>query len=187
MKNNITNPLIIEGEEYLRPRDAAEILKSQNIKLLNILSTFKRRIKKKSFIKKVDIESLVTFHKESELLKKEFAKKKTLMMVQYKKEMDIKVKELREKYAIPADVSTIMIEGKEYIEVRLAAEILDISLQKLNQLTCWNLIKRSYKKSRPWLLKSDVEKIKVEAGSGFEKICKKYSLRSSIEIKKPRT
>lgn len=160
--------MIIDGEEYLCLRDAAEMLKGQNIKLLNILSTFKRRIKKRSFIKKVDIENLVTFHKESELLRKEFAKKKALMIAQYKKEMN----ELKEKYGLPADV--LMIEGKEYIGVRLAAEILDISLQKLTQLTCWDLIKRFQKKSRPWVLKSDVEKIKIEAGSGFEKICEKY-------------
>ena len=83
--------MIIDGEEYLRPRDAAEILKKQDIKLINILSAFERRIKKRSFIKKVDVENLVTFHKESKLLEKEFAEKKTLMMVQYKKEMDIKV------------------------------------------------------------------------------------------------
>jgi len=170
----MTNPLIIDGEEYLRPRDAAEILKKQDIKLINILSAFERRIKKRSFIKKVDVENLVTFHKESKLLEKEFAEKKTLMMVQYKKEMDIKVKELKEKYGVPADVTTIMIEGKEYIEVKLATEILSISSHKLSQLSSWNLIKRFYKKSKPWILKSDVEKIKVEAGSGFEKICEKY-------------
>jgi len=170
----MTNPLIIDGEEYLRPRDAAEILKKQDIKPINILSTFERRIKKRRFIKKVDVENLVTFHKESKLLEKEFAEKKTLMMVQYKKEMDIKVKELKEKYGVPADVTTIMIEGKEYIEVKLATEILSISSHKLSQLSCWNLIKRFYKKSKPWILKSDVEKIKVEAGSGFEKIREKY-------------
>jgi len=170
----MTNPLIIDGEEYLRPRDAAEILKKQDIKPINILSTFERRIKKRRFIKKVDVENLVTFHKESKLLEKEFAEKKTLMMVQYKKEMDIKVKELKEKYGVPADVTTIMIEGKEYIEVKLATEILSISSHKLSQLSSWNLIKRFYKKSKPWILKSDVEKIKVEAGSGFEKICEKY-------------
>jgi len=174
MKNNITNPLIIEGEEYVSLKEAAEILKSKNIKLIRYLYSFKYKIKNKNFIKKVNVENLVIFHKESELLIKEFAEKETLIMAQYKKEMDIKLKELREKYAIPADVSTIMIEGKEYISVRLAAEILNISLQKLNQLTCWNLIKSSYKKSKRWLLKSDVDKIKVEAGSGFEKICKKY-------------
>jgi len=67
-----------------------------------------------------------------------------------------------------------MIEGKEYIEVKLATEILSISSHKLSQLSSWNLIKRFYKKSKPWILKSDVEKIKVEAGSGFEKIREKY-------------
>ncbi|MBM3467742.1 MAG: hypothetical protein FJX70_07955 [Alphaproteobacteria bacterium] len=165
--------MIIDGEEYVSLKEAAEILKSQNIKLINILSTFKRRIKKRSFIKKIDVENLVTFHRESKLLEKEFAEKKTFMMVQYKKEMDIKVKELKEKYGVPV-VTTIMIEGEEYIGVRLATEILGINSHKLNQLSCWNLIKRFYKKSKPWMLKSDVEKIKVEAGSGFEKICEKY-------------
>ena len=164
----MTKSQMIDGEEYLCLRDAAEILKSQNIKLSYVLSTFKRRIKKRSFIKKVDVENLVTFHKESELLRQELAQKKVLMMAQYEKEMD----ELKEKCGIPADA--LMIEGKEYIGIRLATKILDINLQELSKLSCWNLIKRYSKKSRPWILKSDVEKIKVEAGSGFEKICKKY-------------
>ncbi len=166
--------MIIDGEEYVSLKEAAEILKGQNIKLLNILSTFKRRIKKRSFIKKVDIENLVTFHKESELLRKEFAEKKALMIAQYKKEIDIKIKALKEKHGLPTDINSVIIKEEEYIEVRLAAEILDISVQKLNQLACWDLIKRFYKKSKPWVLKSDVEKIKVEAGSGFKKICEKY-------------
>jgi hypothetical protein len=170
----MTSPLIIDSEEYVSLKEATEILKGQNIKLLNILGTFKHRIKKRSFIKKVDVENLVTFHKESELLRKELDQKKALMIAQYKKEIDIKIKSLKEKYGLPTDINSVIIKGEEYIEVRLAAEILDISLQKLNQLTCWNLIKRFYKKSRPWVLKSDVEKIKVEAGSGFKKICEKY-------------
>jgi len=160
----MTKPMIIDGEEYLRPRDAAEILKKQDIKLINILSTFERRIKKRSFIKKVDVENLVTFHKESKLLEKEFAEKKTLMMVQYKKEMDIKIKALKEKYGLPTDVNSVIIEGEEYIGVRLAAEILDISSHKLTKLRCFGLIKYLDKKSKTWVLKRDVEKIKVEAG-----------------------
>lgn len=171
----MTNPMIIDGEEYLLSRDAVKILKDQDIKLLNILSTFKRRIKKRSYIKKVDMENLITFHKESELLRKKLAQKKAFMMAQCKKEMDIKIKALKEKYRLPADVNSVIIEGEEYIEVKLAAEILDISLQKLNQLTCWGLIKRFYKKSRPWILKSDVEEIKIEMDSeGLKKIRERY-------------
>jgi hypothetical protein len=166
--------MIIDGEEYLRPRDAVEILKSKNIKSLNILNTLKYRIKKRNFIKKVDVENLVTFHKESELLRKEFAEKKDIVMADLKNEMYIKIQELKEKYSVPADVDSVNFEGKEYISSILAAIILKISLQKLMQLRRFKMI-QELSPNRNMVLKSDIERIKLEAGTGVKKIWEKYS------------
>jgi hypothetical protein len=93
------NPLIIDGKEYVSLKEAAEIL---NVTPTLNTDRFKSiKIKNKHYIKKIDVENLATFYKESKLLKKELAQKKVLIMAQYETERKLtnnKIEELRKKY-----------------------------------------------------------------------------------------
>lgn len=93
------NPLIIDGEEYVSLKEAAEIFNVTPALKTDRLKSIK--IKNKHYIKKIDVENLATFYKESKLLKKELAQKKVLIMAQYETERKLtnnKIEELRKKY-----------------------------------------------------------------------------------------
>lgn len=175
--------MIIDGEEYVTFNEATNILKNENINLQSSLRFLKCRIDKRSYIKKIDLDNLITFHKESELLRKEFAEKKGFVMADLKNEMYIKIQELREKYNLPADVNSVNFKGKEYISSILAAIILKISLQKLKQLRRFKMI-QELSPNRNMVLKSDVERIRLEAGTGVKKIWEKYSEKIETQQKR---
>lgn len=95
----MTKPMIIEGEEYVSLKEATEIFNVTPTLKANHLKSIK--IKNKHYVKKIDVENLATFYKESELLRKELAQKKVLIMAQYEAERKLtnnKIGELRKKY-----------------------------------------------------------------------------------------
>ncbi|MBM3467670.1 MAG: hypothetical protein FJX70_07590 [Alphaproteobacteria bacterium] len=95
----MTKPLIIDGKEYVSLKEAAETFNVTPALKANHLKSIK--IKNKHYVKKIDVENLATFYKESELLKKELAQKKVLIMAQYETERKLttnKIESLRKKY-----------------------------------------------------------------------------------------
>ncbi|MBM3467680.1 MAG: hypothetical protein FJX70_07640 [Alphaproteobacteria bacterium] len=151
--------MIIDGEEYVSLKEAAEILKSQNTKLKHTLHKLKRlTIKNKDYIRKVDAENLATFYKESELLRKELAQKKALIMAQYETERKLttnKIEEIKKKYL---NIQEEFITS-EYIIFKNNFEMI-LTKKYIEWTKYWNITEDKKQDEVKKMVKKDLKKLR---------------------------
>lgn len=99
---------IIEGEEYISLKGCTKILDVGFARVGYLIKKRKLNIKKlgkKHFIKKIDLENFIIFHKEKSLLIRQLAQKRRSLLAEcqifYNQERDkvnLKIESLKKKY-----------------------------------------------------------------------------------------